>query len=213
MARKTSTAEQLLEAANQLFAEYDYDDVSVRMLCEVTGANLASIRYHFGSKEALIAEVIRRGTRALHERRKARFEALEASPTPPTARQLVELVVEPLDELVEHDPQQARAYLRLLARLYLSRRPIAWELASEHVSPERWEALVVRAMPDLPPHEARARWALTIDGALLALADPFAREGAAHAVPTPLDHRARVATIIDFLAAGLGAPWEGAPQP
>ncbi|MFN8308587.1 MAG: TetR family transcriptional regulator [Chitinophagales bacterium] len=49
---------QLLEAAEQLFAEKDFDAVSVRELAKVAGVNIAMISYYFGSKEKLFQALI-----------------------------------------------------------------------------------------------------------------------------------------------------------
>ncbi len=54
------TREQILEAAWNLFAERGFEDVSVRDVTNAAGVNLASISYHFGGKEGLIQETVKR---------------------------------------------------------------------------------------------------------------------------------------------------------
>ena len=50
--------ERLLDAARRLVQEHGYADVTTRDLVAASGTNLASIGYHFGSKDALLQEAI-----------------------------------------------------------------------------------------------------------------------------------------------------------
>jgi TetR/AcrR family transcriptional regulator, regulator of cefoperazone and chloramphenicol sensitivity len=50
----------LLDAAEALFSERGYGGVSTREIVEQAGANIAAIRYHFGSKEELYKAVLQR---------------------------------------------------------------------------------------------------------------------------------------------------------
>lgn len=51
---------RLLEAAGKLFARDGYHGVSTRALADAAKVNLAAITYHFGGKQALYHEVLRR---------------------------------------------------------------------------------------------------------------------------------------------------------
>ncbi len=51
---------RLLEAAGKLFASQGYDAVSTRALAKAARVNLSAIAYHFGAKEGLYREVMRR---------------------------------------------------------------------------------------------------------------------------------------------------------
>ena len=50
--------EALLEAAKRLLREQGYAHTTARDLVAASGTNLASIGYHFGSKEALLTEAL-----------------------------------------------------------------------------------------------------------------------------------------------------------
>jgi len=55
----SSTKTRLLAAAIEIFAEKGYRDATVADVCEAAGANIASVNYHFGSKENLFRHVLR----------------------------------------------------------------------------------------------------------------------------------------------------------
>ena len=57
MSGKQTTKERLLQAACGIFAEKGFHEATVAEICEVAGANIASVNYHFGDKEKLYTEV------------------------------------------------------------------------------------------------------------------------------------------------------------
>ncbi|MFK7909146.1 MAG: TetR/AcrR family transcriptional regulator [Akkermansiaceae bacterium] len=72
------TREQILDAAWNLFAERGFEDVSVRDVTNAAGVNLASVSYHFGGKEGLIQETVKRCMNPINKYRiKLLEEAIE----------------------------------------------------------------------------------------------------------------------------------------
>jgi AcrR family transcriptional regulator len=57
---KTTTRERILEASMVLFAKNGFLDTSTREITDAAGVNIAAINYHFGSKEELYRELIRK---------------------------------------------------------------------------------------------------------------------------------------------------------
>lgn len=55
-----ATRQRLLEAAETVFAEKGFAGASIRAICQLAGANIAAVNYHFGDKEGLYAETIQR---------------------------------------------------------------------------------------------------------------------------------------------------------
>lgn len=58
MADGNATKAALLEAAKQLIRERGYAGTSVRDLAAASGANLAAVNYHFGSREKLLNQAV-----------------------------------------------------------------------------------------------------------------------------------------------------------
>ncbi len=52
------TREKILKSAWELFAKDGFETVSVRDITQHAGVNLASVNYHFGSKDGLIQEIV-----------------------------------------------------------------------------------------------------------------------------------------------------------
>src|SRR5262245_28076696 len=69
------TRDRILRTAERLFAERGFNGVSVRELAAAAQVNIASIGYHFESKEGLLSEVYRRHCEPLIEERLRGLEA------------------------------------------------------------------------------------------------------------------------------------------
>lgn len=57
--KNPDTRQSLILSGLELFGEYGVNGTSTRMLAKHSGANVAAISYHFGSKEGLYHEVIK----------------------------------------------------------------------------------------------------------------------------------------------------------
>jgi AcrR family transcriptional regulator len=60
---------RLLDAGEELFADFGYDGTSTRQLTQKASCNLAAVNYYFGGKYELYLEVIARKMRYLRDRR------------------------------------------------------------------------------------------------------------------------------------------------
>ena len=54
----TGTQIKVLEAAEAEFAEHGFAGASIRNITQRAGVNVASMHYHFGSKEELIKQLL-----------------------------------------------------------------------------------------------------------------------------------------------------------
>jgi AcrR family transcriptional regulator len=188
---------RLLEAAERLFREQGYDQVSVRAVNKAAGMNPAAVHYHFGSKEELATALLERRLRATWEGHLAEVEELLAAGDPPTASGIAMILVEPMARLAA-DPD-GRWLLRLLARLVLARRELPWRVP--WAASEPWIEMIAQALPGLPGEVVADRWRMARDLLLLTYGDPFAEPGG-DPPPPP-------AAVAAFLAAGLAAPPPG----
>ncbi len=83
-------------AAERLFALHGFQNVSVRDITAEAKVNLASVNYHFGSKDALLFEIFRRRTAELNrERAKMLHEATDRHQGKPPVRDILEALFAP----------------------------------------------------------------------------------------------------------------------
>ncbi len=64
-----TTREVILDTAESLFAQQGHDATSMRQITSAAGVNLASVNYHFGSKESLVQAVLKRRLAVLNRER------------------------------------------------------------------------------------------------------------------------------------------------
>lgn len=70
------TRQQILDAAESLFARAGYKATSMRAITESAKVNLAAVNYHFGSKEALFEAILERRLLPLNEIRLKRLKEI-----------------------------------------------------------------------------------------------------------------------------------------
>jgi len=113
----TGTKEALIEAALILFAEKGFEVVSIRDITGLAGANVASVKYHFGSRENLIDAVVARLVTPVHEERIRRIADLEAVRGIASVRQLLEALFEPLLLQIRRSPGSEKLFCKLMGRI------------------------------------------------------------------------------------------------
>ena len=95
-AHEAATKAAVFCAAERLFALHGFQNVSVRDITADAGVNLASVNYHFGSKDALLFEIFRRRTAELNrERARMLHEANDRNAGKPPVREILEALFAP----------------------------------------------------------------------------------------------------------------------
>jgi AcrR family transcriptional regulator len=92
---KKDTKDIILDAAEKLFALEGYHGTSVRAITGEAKVNLASVNYHFGSKEALLKAIF---SRRLEPINKARLEGLAkaTAKSKPDLREVLRAFISPV---------------------------------------------------------------------------------------------------------------------
>src|ERR1035441_2696326 len=73
------TRTAILSAAERLYADRGFGDVTLRDIVAAAGVNLAAVNYHFGSKDELIAELFVTRSLATNRERLNELKAAEAA--------------------------------------------------------------------------------------------------------------------------------------
>ncbi|MGV3633775.1 MAG: TetR family transcriptional regulator [Pseudorhodoplanes sp.] len=117
-ATKTQNAEtSLLNAAEALFADREFDSVSTRDIASKAKVNLALVHYYFGTKQKLFRAVLARRIEELSRRRLDLLEQRRRFVDPIPIAQIAEAFVLPLLELATTGDRGWRNYIRLNGRV------------------------------------------------------------------------------------------------
>lgn len=150
------TKERILDTAERLFAERGYSATSLRAIIAAADVNLASVHYHFHSKEALLEAVfLRRAVPANLERlRLLEYCEREAGEGPPELAKVIEAFVMPAFWAAKDPARGGPLFRRLVGRLY-AEGDVMPQMISKHFVPllTRFASVLARALPDLPQEE------------------------------------------------------------
>ncbi|HEX4182648.1 MAG TPA: TetR/AcrR family transcriptional regulator [Caulobacteraceae bacterium] len=151
---QAATKALVFNAAERLFAVHGFQKVSVRDITAEAGVNLASVNYHFGSKDALLLEIFRRRTAELN-RARARMlhEANDRYAGQPPVRAILEALIAPPVRWGD-----ARGDRRIAAQFLIRSRGEGTDemreaLRSDVSHLRRFADALLKARPDLPPEE------------------------------------------------------------
>jgi AcrR family transcriptional regulator len=114
--KANGTKVALMEAASTLFAEKGFEVVSVREITTLAKANVASVKYHFGSREGLIDAVVARMAKPVNDERLRRIEDLEDRGEA-TVRELIVAFFEPLCSQIQNSPLSEKLFVKLMGRV------------------------------------------------------------------------------------------------
>ena len=114
------TKERILDVSERLFADFGYTATSLRDITSKAGVNLASVNYHFGSKEALLSALLERRFAPVNDRRLELLDTLEMSSGTgrPTVEEIVRAFVAPPFEMLSKTGEGGQKFLRLVGRIH-----------------------------------------------------------------------------------------------
>jgi AcrR family transcriptional regulator len=123
-----TTRDNMKLAARRLFAQNGIDGVTTRDIVAASEQkNAGSLHYYFGTKEALVRELIVDTAKLIDDRRNASLDQLEAGGGPHTLREVLDVLVFPSLNLGEADGEED-TYLRFISLLALQNRALLNEV-------------------------------------------------------------------------------------
>ncbi len=203
--REAATKAAVFTAAERLFALNGFQNVSVRDITAAAGVNLASVNYHFGSKDALLFEIFRRRTAELNrDRARMLHQAADRHDGKPPLREILAALFEP--PLRWSNPAHER---RISVQFIIRARSEGTEQMREVLRTDvshlrRFADALIGALPHVPREEIYWRLHFTLGmlhnnrfaefDRLHALSDGLTREG---------DVEALLKRMLDFAEAGF----------
>jgi AcrR family transcriptional regulator len=151
---EAATKNLVFNAAERLFALHGFQNVSVRDITAEAQVNLASVNYHFGSKDALLFEIFRRRTAELNrERARMLHEANDRhGGRPPVREILTALMAPPLRWLAPENDRRISLQFLIRARSE-GTEEIRQSLSSDVSHLRRFADALIAASPALSREE------------------------------------------------------------
>jgi AcrR family transcriptional regulator len=198
----SQTREQLLAAAERLFAERGFAGVSVRVIAAEAGVNWSLVGYYFRSKDGLLAEVYRRHCTTLNRERLRMLS--DARRTGLQLESVLEAFVRPaLAEIQGGDGHNQ--YSRLRAMLAAEDAPIFAQLVADNFdqSSRTFVAALRECLPDLSADEVLWRFHFMLGTIYYSASSPQRIKVFSRGRCDPGEVEATVRYLVPFLAAAF----------
>jgi AcrR family transcriptional regulator len=198
----SETREQLLAAAERLFAERGFAGVSVRMIAAEAGVNWSLVGYHFRGKDGLLAEVYQRHCIPLNRERSRLLEGARRSGL--QLESVIEAFVRPALAEIQGGEGHSH-YSRLRAMLAAEAAPLFAQLVADNFdqSSRTFVAALRECLPDLPADEVLWRFHFMLGTIYYSASSPQRIRTFSRGRCDPGDVDATVRHLVPFLAAAF----------
>ncbi len=149
------TRERLIDATRELLAEHGEAGVSLRAITDAADANVASVSYHFGSKEALVRAAIEQSLEQLLQSQIDNLCDLDE----PTLEDIARAWTTPIVCAISASPCREQVFMRVIGRTLSTctgARRAQVTQQSQRAEDELVAALA-RVLPDVDAAELRFR--------------------------------------------------------
>ncbi|MBR9876625.1 MAG: TetR/AcrR family transcriptional regulator [Vibrionaceae bacterium] len=207
MAPRTSTKEKILNVAEGLFAEYGFNDTSLRTITGRANVNLASVNYHFGDKKTLVRAVLDRYLEALMPSIKTSLVELNTRDNY-TMEEVFESLRLPLATLNEVRPNGTALFMLLLGRGYTDvQGHLRWFITTRYDEVLKlFTASIMKANPELTEELLFWRLHFTLGTCVFTMASSQALlELSESKFDQEVDIKSVVDLLIPYLSAGMSA--------
>ena len=204
----TKTA--LLDAAERLFSREGIAESSLRAITSEAGANLASVNYHFGSKDGLVRAVFARRLGPLNQRRLESLErCVEQGQGVADLRGLLHAFVQPATTMMRSQNTGDREFVQLLGRTLFepSGEPRSTLFEEFREVGERFTSELSRALPGIRQEEIVWRFHFMVGSLAHTVAASHTLSHQLQCLHLQGDDDTE--TITDRLVSFLLSGWEG----
>ncbi|WP_439572860.1 TetR family transcriptional regulator [Phreatobacter sp.] len=211
---RATSKDDILDAAEQLFALRGFDGTSMREIAEEAGVAQALLHYHFRTKEGLFEAMFQRRSDAINSSRLARLDQILDAGTP-RIEEIIDALLRPTLE-AGHDPARGGAtFARLILTTGASSH--AWQraliAASYDAMARRYIAAIGKAVPGLSLADATWGYLFVIGAALTHMSPTGRADRLSDGETSDSDTETLIARATTFAAAGLRALAADAARP
>ncbi|MGR4988346.1 TetR/AcrR family transcriptional regulator [Vibrio sp. WZ-1] len=207
MAPRSTTKEKILDVAEGLFAEYGFNDTSLRTITGKANVNLASVNYHFGDKKTLVRAVLDRYLEAL-------MPSIQSSLIELNTRdeynmdEVFESLRLPLRALNNVRPNGTELFMLLIGRGYTDvQGHLRWFISTRYDEVLKlFMFSISKANPELTEEQLFWRLHFTLGTCVFTMASSQAlTEIAESKFDKEVDAKSVVDLLIPYLSAGMSA--------
>ena len=197
--------ERILEVAERLFAEYGMSGVGLRAITTEAKVNLASIAYHFGSKDGLLEALFAQRAAPIAQERLRLLALCSENGKTPALEEILDAFLRPSLTLGVEPRFGGPAFVKLRARLAtepetLSRKILA--KAFDQSSRQFIDALA-QSLPKVSRAEIEWRFHFMLGAMFYTMADSGRIQALTDGRCDPGDVTRALRHMIPFLAAGF----------
>jgi AcrR family transcriptional regulator len=200
------TRQRILKTAERLFARRGFDGVSVRELAAAAHVNIASIAYHFDSKEGLLAAVYRRHCEPLIEERLRGLAAASRLAGRARLSAIIEAFVRPALQQVH--VEGGETFIRLRAVLSGENSELLEKLVAENFdqSSTAFIDALCACLPHLTHTDVCWRFHFLLGSIYYTAAGPQRIHAFSHGRCDPSNTEAVLKELVPFMAHAFEAP-------
>lgn len=198
---------RLLDAAERLFAQRGFEGTSMRAITQAAGTSVSAANYHFGSKEKLLHETIRRATEPVNHRRLELLDVAEAhaGDDPVPLDVILDAYLRPVIEYrLEGQSEEGR---QIASRLFSDPPELIQPIKMELFGPmsKRFVQALGRALPERTPIDLALGYQFLVAIMVYVISGQIESSTISAAHPEGVDDEKLLERMIEFAAAGLRA--------
>ena len=205
---EATTKGKILDAAEMAFSEGGFDGASLRQIVAAAGVNLATVYYHFGSKEVLLEAVVERRLGPLKRAQLGCLrETREKFGRPLEVEAILHLLLSGPLALALPGSVENQMATRLLGRMIADPNPKIqeWMCATHADMRQAFFEAFKETLPQLPPNDLLWRLELIWGALAIILCSPGWAQKKTFGTCEPASMDTVLPQMISFFAAGLRA--------
>lgn len=200
-----SVRERILKVAEQMFAKHGLSGVGLRAITGEAGVNLASVSYHFGSKEGLLEELFSERAKPIAQERLRLLGECFAKNPRPALEDILDAFLRPALTLGVQPQFGGPAFVKLRARLATESEKAARKILSKafDASSGKFIEAIAQALPDVPRADIEWRFHFMLGTMFYTMADSGRIQALTGGRCDPSNVKRALHHMIPFLAAGF----------
>jgi AcrR family transcriptional regulator len=200
------TRDRILRTAERLFAARGFNGVSVRELAAAAQVNIASIGYHFKSKEGLLSEVYRRHCEPMIEERLRGLEASSRLRGKAKVAAIIEAFIRPA--LAQVEAEDGETFIRLRAVLSGENSELLEKLVAENFDQSSTAFIdeLCACLPHLTRTDVCWRFHFLLGAIYYTAAGPHRITAFSNGRCDPSDTESVIGELVPFMTRAFVAP-------